>query len=173
VRQRHRHPAREQEQMCQLFFATKPTGEGTGLGLSISRFPASPAVRRLAARPSMPSASVIPYPVSAMRSAARWDIVTQQHGGTMMVDSRVGEFTIRLPRIHLPTAEQDHECPGRGRRARRGWAFGSVFVVRPPRGRMSCITPRQGRRNWIGSEVKSSPRWSRFSPTINFARGRV
>ena len=30
-----------------------------------------------------------------------WDIVTQQHGGTIEVDSRVGEFTefaIRLPR---------------------------------------------------------------------------
>jgi signal transduction histidine kinase len=32
-----------------------------------------------------------------------WDIVTQQHGGTIEVDSRVGEFTefaIRLPRMH-------------------------------------------------------------------------
>ena len=30
-----------------------------------------------------------------------WDIVTQQHGGTIAVDSRVGEFTeftVRLPR---------------------------------------------------------------------------
>jgi signal transduction histidine kinase len=30
-----------------------------------------------------------------------WDIVTQQHGGTIEVDSRVGEyteFTVRLPR---------------------------------------------------------------------------
>jgi two-component system NtrC family sensor kinase len=30
-----------------------------------------------------------------------WDIVTQQHGGTIAVDSREGEFTeftIRLPR---------------------------------------------------------------------------
>ena len=30
-----------------------------------------------------------------------WDIVTQQHGGTIAVDSRVGEFTefaLRLPR---------------------------------------------------------------------------
>jgi signal transduction histidine kinase len=38
-----------------------------------------------------------------------WDIVTQQHGGTIEVDSRVGEFTefaIRLPRLHAaPTAE--------------------------------------------------------------------
>jgi two-component system, NtrC family, sensor kinase len=36
-----------------------------------------------------------------------WDIVTQQHGGTIAVDSRVGEFTeftIRLPRSrHAPT----------------------------------------------------------------------
>ena len=33
-----------------------------------------------------------------------WDIVTQQHGGTIDVDSRVGgftEFTIRLPRTRL------------------------------------------------------------------------
>ena len=32
-----------------------------------------------------------------------WDIVTQQHGGTIEVDSRIGEFTqftIRLPRAH-------------------------------------------------------------------------
>jgi len=32
-----------------------------------------------------------------------WDIVTQQHGGTIAVDSRLGEFTefaIRLPRAH-------------------------------------------------------------------------
>jgi two-component system, NtrC family, sensor kinase len=31
-----------------------------------------------------------------------WDIVTQQHGGTIAVDSRVGEFTeftVRLPRV--------------------------------------------------------------------------
>jgi signal transduction histidine kinase len=38
-----------------------------------------------------------------------WDIVTQQHGGTIEVDSRFGEFTefaIRLPRMHAaPTAE--------------------------------------------------------------------
>jgi signal transduction histidine kinase len=38
-----------------------------------------------------------------------WDIVTQQHGGTIVVDSRVGEFTefaIRLPRMRpAPTAE--------------------------------------------------------------------
>ena len=35
------------------------------------------------------------------------DIVTQQHGGTIEVDSRLGEFTefaIRLPRVHLATA---------------------------------------------------------------------
>ena len=37
-----------------------------------------------------------------------WDIVTQQHGGTIAVDSREGEFTeftIRLPRTHRITAE--------------------------------------------------------------------
>jgi PAS domain S-box-containing protein len=37
-----------------------------------------------------------------------YDIVTQQHGGTIEVDSRVGEFTefaIRLPRMHRITAE--------------------------------------------------------------------
>ena len=35
-----------------------------------------------------------------------WDIVTQQHGGTIAVDSRVGEFTefaIRLPRARQAT----------------------------------------------------------------------
>jgi signal transduction histidine kinase len=35
-----------------------------------------------------------------------WDIVVQQHGGTITVDSRVGEFTefaIRLPRTPWPT----------------------------------------------------------------------
>jgi signal transduction histidine kinase len=38
-----------------------------------------------------------------------WDIVTQQHGGTITVDSRVGEFTeftVRLPRVrHVMTTE--------------------------------------------------------------------
>jgi len=37
-----------------------------------------------------------------------WDIVTQQHGGTIAVDSTPGEFTeftIRLPRTHLAAAE--------------------------------------------------------------------
>jgi two-component system NtrC family sensor kinase len=37
-----------------------------------------------------------------------WDIITQQHGGTIAVDSRAGEFaefTIRLPRTHLRAAE--------------------------------------------------------------------
>ena len=36
-----------------------------------------------------------------------WDIVTQQHGGTIAVDSRLGEFTefaIRLPRAHQVVA---------------------------------------------------------------------
>jgi len=35
-----------------------------------------------------------------------YDIVTQQHGGTITIDSRVGEFTestVRLPRIHRAT----------------------------------------------------------------------
>jgi len=35
-----------------------------------------------------------------------WDIVTQQHGGTIEVDSQVGEyteFTIRLPRAYGAT----------------------------------------------------------------------
>jgi two-component system NtrC family sensor kinase len=35
-----------------------------------------------------------------------YDIVTQQHGGTITVESRVGdftEFTVRLPRTHRPT----------------------------------------------------------------------
>jgi len=35
-----------------------------------------------------------------------YDIVTQQHGGTITVDSRVGEFTeftVRLPRTHQMT----------------------------------------------------------------------
>jgi two-component system NtrC family sensor kinase len=35
-----------------------------------------------------------------------YDIVTQQHGGTISVDSRVGEsteFTVRLPRVHRTT----------------------------------------------------------------------
>jgi len=38
-----------------------------------------------------------------------WDIVTQQHSGTIAVDSRVGEFTeftVRLPRVrHVMTTE--------------------------------------------------------------------
>jgi PAS domain S-box-containing protein len=37
-----------------------------------------------------------------------WDIITQQHGGAIAVDSAPGEFTeftIRLPRTHLTTAE--------------------------------------------------------------------
>jgi signal transduction histidine kinase len=38
-----------------------------------------------------------------------YDIVTQQHGGTIEVDSRVGEFTeftIRLPRTHRATTAE-------------------------------------------------------------------
>jgi two-component system NtrC family sensor kinase len=37
-----------------------------------------------------------------------YDIITQQHGGTIEVDSRLGEFTeftIRLPRMYRITAE--------------------------------------------------------------------
>jgi CheY-like chemotaxis protein len=32
---------------------------------------------------------------------------------------------------------------------------------------MSCITPPQERRHWIGSQVKASPRWSRSLSDIN------
>jgi signal transduction histidine kinase len=38
-----------------------------------------------------------------------YDIVTQQHGGTIEVDSRVGEFTeftVRLPRAYRATAAE-------------------------------------------------------------------
>jgi signal transduction histidine kinase len=38
-----------------------------------------------------------------------YDIVTQQHGGTITVDSRPGEFsefTIRLPRAYLATTAE-------------------------------------------------------------------
>ena len=41
-----------------------------------------------------------------------WDIITQQHGGTITVDSQVGaftEFTIRLPR---PTSLGSSAPPG-------------------------------------------------------------
>ena len=37
-----------------------------------------------------------------------YDIVTQQHGGTIEVNSKVGEFTeftVRLPRAYRATAE--------------------------------------------------------------------
>jgi PAS domain S-box-containing protein len=47
-----------------------------------------------------------------------WDIVTQQHGGTIEVDSRVGEFTeftIRLPRTHAaPAGRRVSLRPGDG-----------------------------------------------------------
>src|ERR1700751_2149548 len=47
-----------------------------------------------------------------------WDIVTQQHGGTIEVDSRLGEFTeftIRLPRTHAaPAARRVSLRPGDG-----------------------------------------------------------
>jgi signal transduction histidine kinase len=42
-----------------------------------------------------------------------WDIVTQQHGGTIEVDSRVGEFTefaVRLPRARRATAATTTEA---------------------------------------------------------------
>ena len=38
-----------------------------------------------------------------------YDIVTQQHGGTITVDSRVGEFTeftVRLPRAYRATTAE-------------------------------------------------------------------
>ena len=53
-----------------------------------------------------------------------YDIVTQQHGGTIEVDSRLGEFTeftIRLPRAHRTAAEaaiMSCQHPGGRRRAR-------------------------------------------------------
>ena len=45
-----------------------------------------------------------------------WDIVTQQHGGTIEVDSRVGEFTeftIRLPRSRQAAMPEAGESPSR------------------------------------------------------------
>ena len=45
---------------------------------------------------------------SGLGLSISYDIVTQQHGGVIAVDSAVGEFaefTIRLPRTHRITAE--------------------------------------------------------------------
>ena len=47
-----------------------------------------------------------------------WDNITQQHGGAIEVDSRVGElteFTIRLPRAHraIIAAEAAEQCRSR------------------------------------------------------------
>ena len=81
-----------------------------------------------------------------------YDIVTQQHGGTIAVDSRVGEFTeftIRLPRAATAMAaarqssEQQagrHECqhPGRRRRAR---CRRSVPPALSPRGAPGHLCP--------------------------------
>ena len=42
----------------------------------------------------------MPVPLSRTRTSISWDIVTQQHGGVIEVDSRIDEFTeftIRLP----------------------------------------------------------------------------
>jgi hypothetical protein len=44
-------------------------------------------------------------------------------------------------------------------------SFGSGFVMRSIRARMSCTMPRRGRRCWIGWRVTSSPHYSRCSPT--------
>ena len=46
-----------------------------------------------------------------------------------------------------------------------GELFRQRFVVRPVKGGMSCIMLPRGTRRWIGSRVRSSPRYSRFSPT--------
>ena len=47
-----------------------------------------------------------------------YDIVTQQHGGTIEVDSRVGEFTeftVQLPRRAIATGQQhERQHPGCG-----------------------------------------------------------
>ena len=43
---------------------------------------------------------------TALGLSISWDIVTQEHGGTIEVDSQVGaftEFTIRLPRARQAT----------------------------------------------------------------------
>jgi signal transduction histidine kinase len=43
-----------------------------------------------------------------------WDIVTQQHGGTIEVDSTFGEFTeftIRLPRVRRPASQAVIQSP--------------------------------------------------------------
>ena len=66
-----------------------------------------------------------------------WDIVTQQHGGTIAVDSRVGEFTefaIRLPRSraghHGGVWRHERQHRGCRRRARCRRAVPPAF---PPR----------------------------------------
>ena len=45
---------------------------------------------------------------TGLRLSIAWDIVTQQHGGSIAMDAAPGgftEFTIRLPRTHLAPAE--------------------------------------------------------------------
>jgi two-component system NtrC family sensor kinase len=55
-----------------------------------------------------------------------YDIVTQQHGGTIEVDSQLGEFTefksaYRVPKKQQPQGRRyGFQRPDRGRRARRG-----------------------------------------------------
>ena len=95
-----------------------------------------------------------------------YEIVTQQHGGTIDVDSRVGEFTeftIRLPRRFSATAAQDL-LNGRERMSvsilwsmtspMSPTCFASAFGARRAKAPMFCISPSRPRRRWNSSPAR-------------------
>jgi PAS domain S-box-containing protein len=92
-----------------------------------------------------------------------WDIVTQQHGGTIEVDSQVGgftEFMIRLPRSRRPIVA------GRAARVSAFSSsttspmspifFASTFAARHANAHMCCISPAPARRRCNCSPTGSS-----------------
>ena len=78
-----------------------------------------------------------------------YDIVTQQHGGTIEVDSRVGEFTeftIRLPRHrHTGAAARPAEAESSNCKCRlpRQWAAVSLPAVIPNKWQPEAVRGRE------------------------------
>jgi PAS domain S-box-containing protein len=104
---KRRHDGAEPDFRPTLKVATRDLGEAVEIGVRDNGVGISPEIRDKLFQPFFTTKPT--GEGTGLGLSISYDIVTQQHGGTIAVDSRVGEFTeftIRLPRSQQPVVTE-------------------------------------------------------------------